>query len=128
MLPASTYYHQKVLELTKNVLPAKHVVDKIIQAKHIIETHYTNNIDLDFICSQCCLSKFHMLRLYKTCYGQTPFRFLHDKRIAAAKKMLKAGASVNDTCYHLSFESRTSFSAYFKKHTGTTPSQFRKKQ
>ena len=47
------------------------------------------------------------------------------KRLEEAKKLLKEGETVSNTCYSVGFESLNSFSNLFKSKTGQTPSAYR---
>jgi AraC-like DNA-binding protein len=62
--------------------------------------------------------------------GQHFFDFVNAHRIEEAKKLLVAATpsqmSVLDILYEVGFNSKSSFNTAFKKHTGTTPSAFRK--
>lgn len=62
--------------------------------------------------------------------GQHFFDFVNAYRIEEAKKLLTAATpskmSVLDILYEVGFNSKSSFNTAFKKHTGTTPSAYRK--
>ena len=62
--------------------------------------------------------------------GQHFFDFVNAYRIEEAKKLLVAATptkmSVLDILYEVGFNSKSSFNAAFKKHTGATPSAYRK--
>jgi AraC-like DNA-binding protein len=123
-----TYYHQQVLKLTREIYPKEHLCQQAIKAKSFIDTHYAANIHLNVISEQAYLSKFHFIRLFKTMYGQTPHQYLVSVRIEKAKQFLKTGMSITDTCFSVGFSSTTSFTALFKKTTGSTPSAFLARQ
>ncbi len=58
-------------------------------------------------------------------YGKTPYQYLTMLRIEEAKRQLKQeSTSISSVCYNLNFESVTSFSKLFKKHTGVTPTNY----
>jgi AraC-like DNA-binding protein len=73
-------------------------------------------------------SKFHLLRLFKKYYGQTPKQYLIEKRIEKAKELLQEGETVTETCFATGFGSPSSFSTLFKSRVGLTPVEFQKKQ
>jgi AraC-like DNA-binding protein len=62
---------------------------------------------------------------------QNFFDFINRHRIEAAKKMLTNPAdkkiTVLEVLYEVGFNSKSSFNTIFKKHTGLTPSEFKKK-
>ena len=122
-----TFYQQEILKIRDNNLPKQYLIDRVVKAKQIIDRYYCSGIDLNFISGEAFLSKFHLVRLFKFCYGKTPYQQITDKRIAKAETLLSNGATVSETCYELGFDSNASFCIYFKKHLGLTPSCFRKK-
>jgi len=121
------FYQKEILRIRDNHLPKQYLVDRVVKAKQTIDKHFCSEIDLDFISREAFLSKFHLIRLFKICYGKTPYQLITEKRIHEAETLLTKGASVSETCYQLGFESMTSFSIYFKKHRGLSPNKFRKK-
>lgn len=115
------------VENFKKILPEEDLIKQIIKAKKYIDNHYTENIDLDKIACESAFSKFHFLRLFKNIYGRTPYQYLKSTRIDNAKKLLKNGETIKNTCFYVGFESITSFNALFKRSTGLTPALFQKK-
>ena len=97
---------------------------RIVQAKLFIDNHYAEDIDLTNIANEAYFSKFHFVRLFKSIYGKTPHLYLTSVRINKAKELLKKNMSVLDVCLLVGFDSPTSFTAVFKKNTGSTPSAF----
>ena len=123
-----SYYQDQILKIRDNDLPKQYLIDRVVKAKQTIDGHFSSEIDLNFISGEAFLSKFHLIRLFKICYGKTPYQQITEKRIGKAETLLINGLSVSETCFELGFESKASFCAYFKKHLGLTPTSFRKKQ
>jgi len=122
------FYRKEVLRLHNELYDKAHLTERVIQAKHYIDTHYTEAIDLKAISAASHLSLFHFIRLFKRYYGTTPHRYLKELRIAKAKEHLRAGMSVSEACYLVGFDSLSSFTGLYKKLTGTLPKhQVRKK-
>ncbi len=64
--------------------------------------------------------------LYKAKFGISPVDDLLEKRIIAAKKLLKyTDMSISDIATELQFHQVQHFSRYFKKITGKSPSEYR---
>lgn len=123
-----TYYHTQVIKIKNQYYPKSHVANHLIRAKRFIDQNFCENIDLETISDFSFLSKFHFIRSFKKCYGKTPHQYLTEKRIQLAKQLLLSKCSVAETCYHIGFDSTTSFAAFFKKYVGISPSAFQKKQ
>ena len=108
--------------------PKIYLYQRIVKAKLYIDAHYRQQIDLDNISDEAYFSKFHFIRTFKKIYGKTPHQYLTAVRIDAAKILLCDEAQVSSVCLELGFESISSFSGLFKKHTGYTPSEYQQVQ
>ncbi|MFK7747108.1 MAG: helix-turn-helix domain-containing protein [Kordia sp.] len=100
----------------------------MINIKNYIDTYYETNVNLDALSQSEFVSKYHLLRLFKKYYGQTPRQYLIDTRIEKSKVQLKNGMSVTETCFSVGFESVGSFSTLFKTRIGISPSKYQKEQ
>jgi AraC-like DNA-binding protein len=122
-----TFYHQQLLRIREMHYPADHLAMRLLRAKNFIDENEAANLDMEILARQAMLSKFHFARLFHQFYGRTPHQYVTERKLLKARTLLKC-TTVQDTCHALGFESRTSFSALFKRYTGVTPSVFRKKQ
>ena len=97
-----------------------------------IRNYITENshlpITLDKLCAQFAISKSHLLRRFKECFGQSVMEYYHYVRTERAKAYLKAGHSVSEVSDLLGFSSVYTFSRFFKTHTGRSPIQYRRQQ
>lgn len=119
-------YQAAIQNHCDNLYPKDYLVLRVIEAKHFIENQFSNPLDLQQMAQEACLSKFHFLRLFKSCYGCTPHQFLISVRVEKAKQLLKLGLSLSAACHLVGFESKTSFITLFKKITGSTPLAYQK--
>ncbi len=68
----------------------------------------------------------HLSNTIQQTTGKSPCDLGHEKTIAVAKKLLENPELTNsEVAYKLTYEP-TNFTKYFKKHTGITPSAYRK--
>lgn len=102
-------------------------LDTVIGIRNYINSNYDAALNLDLLSRTRFVSKFHLLRLFKKYYGQTPKQYLTDKRIEQAKEHLKKGMNITDTCLAVGFETQSSFSTLFRSRTGLTPTEFQKR-
>jgi AraC-like DNA-binding protein len=103
------------------------VYKKIVTAKLYMDENFHEPIDLQRISRQACLSRFHFHRLFTRIYQRTPHRYLTQKRIEQARRMLAGKElTVSEICNQVGFESIGSFSMLFKKEIGSGPRHYRK--
>jgi AraC-like DNA-binding protein len=120
-----TYYRSEIERIRNSCYPNKGQLDTVIATRHYIDHHYDR--ELNVLSRIRFMSKFHLLRLFKRYYGQTPKQYLTEKRLIRAKELLAGGGSISETCYDIGFESPASFSTLFKARFGMTPSDFQKR-
>lgn len=123
-----TPYEKEINRINAKLYSNQEQIDTVIGIRNYIDNNYDKGLNLNFLSRVRFVSKYHMLRLFKRHYGQTPRQYLMDKRVANAKELLKDGISVTKACYAVGFESPGSFSTLFKTKTGKSPSQYQKEQ
>jgi AraC-like DNA-binding protein len=104
--------------------PKIYLYKRIVQAKLFIDTHFSDDIDLNNIADEACFSKFHFIRLFKNIYGKTPHQYLTSVRIESSKELSQKDYSVAETCLAVGFDSVSSFTALFKRYTNLCPSEY----
>jgi len=123
-----TFYRDEVARLDKTLYPHDDLTKQIKAAKLYIDTHFSDEINLDKIAGKALVSKFHLIRVFKRYYGRTPHQYLQEVRIEMAKKILLKGKSIDEVCNSIGFKSKTSFISLFKKMTGVTPLAYQNKK
>ncbi|WP_431160709.1 helix-turn-helix domain-containing protein [Flagellimonas beolgyonensis] len=102
-------------------------LNTVIGTRHYLNNHFDKALNLHLLSTVRHTSKFHLLRLFKKYYGQTPKQYLNGKRIEHAKEFLRNGTSITETCFKVGFECPSSFTTFFKSRAGMTPTEFQKK-
>ena len=123
-----TFYEKELHRIRNIVYSNEGQINTVIGIRNYIENNYDVNLNLDLLSNIQFVSKYHLLRLFKKYYGQTPRQYLIDKRIEKSKEYLINGMSVTETCFSVGFESLGSFSTLFKTKTGKSPTGFQKEQ
>ena len=96
------------------------------RARELIDTHYTQPLDLDQLAQAVNLSCFHLLRAFRGVFHMTPHEYLTRKRIERAKALLAdSDLTVTEICFEVGFESLGSFSTLFHRIAGWSPSIYR---
>lgn len=101
--------------------------DLIHQAKEYIGNHYTDpELSLNAVAARVNLSASHFSVVFSQETEQTFKEYLTELRINKAKELLRMTALRSaDIAYQVGYNDPHYFSSVFKKHTGSSPSEFR---
>ncbi|QIL39511.1 helix-turn-helix transcriptional regulator [Pedobacter sp. HDW13] len=103
------------------------VLKRLTLAKEYISSNYNQNITLEQIAEQACLSVNHLLRTFKEAYEISPYQFLMQLRLNRAKKLLQTTSySLNEIVGLVGFECPSSFIRLFKHTFNITPLKYKK--
>ena len=122
-----TYYLKEITQIKKKCYYNQGQLDTVIGTRHYINNNFDKDLNLDLLSHIRFTSKFHLLRLFKKYYGQTPMQYLIEKRLEKSKELLISGQTITETCFDIGFESPSSFSTLFKSKFGLTPTEFQKR-
>ena len=100
-------------------------VDQIIDYIH---THYNEPMSNGMFSQLTGYHEYYLNRLFTKHTGSTIHQYILDARISHARKiLLNTDDSLSAVAEQVGFNSNTYFSSYFRKATGLSPAQFRKK-
>jgi AraC family transcriptional regulator len=86
------------------------------------------DVSLAALASDAGLSRFHFCRAFKESTGLSPHAWLRQHRLEQAMNMLRdTDASVVSVAASLGYASQTAFAAAFRRLTGETPSDWRRR-
>ena len=106
---------------------ARQVLDFMGKERPFLEPELT----LEQLAGKLSLRPKILSQVINETVGQNFFDFVNRYRIEEAKKLLANPAdkkiTVLEVLYEVGFNSKSSFNTLFKKHTGLTPSEFKKK-
>lgn len=122
-----SHYFKEITRINNICYANKGQMDTVIGTRHFINNNFDKDLNLDLLSDVRFTSKFHLLRLFKRYYGQTPKQYMIDKRIQKAKEMLATGTTVTETCFSIGFNCPSSFCTLFKSRAGLTPTEFIKR-
>ena len=100
---------------------------RLLPAKRFIESNPIAKFTLDTLARLTNMSVTNFRREWTRIYKSTPLAYRDALRIKRAKELLTSSFStiseISDVC---SFDNPSYFIRFFKKHTGLTPSEYRK--
>ena len=74
-------------------------------------------------------SQSQVIRIFKAAYGVTPYEYLMNSRIVAAKRMLdETGMLIREIAFRTGFSDEHYFSDLFKRKVGCSPAAYRKRK
>jgi AraC family transcriptional regulator len=86
------------------------------------------DVSLAALAADAGVSRFHFCRAFKESTGLSPHAWLRQHRLEQAMNMLRdVDASVVSVAAALGYSSQTAFAAAFRKMTGETPSEWRRR-
>ena len=98
----------------------QNIADKIMQMSDGI-------CDLDKLSSEVYVSKYHLIRKFKSKIGITPHQFLIQVRVRNAQKEIANGGRLIDAAIDNGFYDSSHFDKCFQKIVGIPPSEYSKK-
>ena len=100
--------------------------EKFMYICNYISTHCTEDLTLDGVSALAGFSKFHFTRLFKQFTNVSFYKYLNQKRIASAEKLLaNPEYTITDVALNSGFSSFSSFIRMFKIIKNCTPTEFR---
>lgn len=92
-----------------------------------IKEHYKEDIGRNELAEEFHLAPEYLSKTYKKQMGVSLKDTIAEYRIEEAKRLLERGERVSDVAEAVGFDNFTYFSTMFKKYTGVSPNQYRKK-
>jgi AraC family transcriptional regulator len=93
-----------------------------------MHAHLGEEVSLEDLAKVACLSRFHLIRLFKQVYGETPYQRLTRLRIELACQRLATGSDlVAHIALDCGFPNQTHFAAAFRRQVGVSPRDYRRR-
>lgn len=103
-------------------------VDRLARARAFLEERYRDELEVEELARVACYSRYHFLRLFRQAYAETPHRYLVERRMREARRLLgTTELPVTDVCLQVGFRSLGSFSRTFRDAVGEPPIAYRRR-
>lgn len=97
------------------------------EAKRLIDEHFTEDINLDWLAEHAHISKYYLSRAFRRCFGQSPMHYLTGRRVQEACHLLRhTDHNPSEISAYVGFSSPSYFSQAFRRLMGISPSGYRK--
>lgn len=119
-------YGGMALELAKTPVAMSAV--RLLRAKDYIETHLAQPLLLEQIAEAAALSTYYFARNFKALTGVSPHRYVTQRRIELAKKLLgSTRRPIAEVARQVGMPNQSHFATHFRALVGCTPSEFRRR-
>ena len=99
-----------------------------LRYRALVEAHYTEQWPVSRYAHALHTTESTLNRLCHEVAGRTAFNVLQDRMVLEARRKLTyIAAPVSRLAYELGFQDPAYFCRFFRKHTGMTPSEFRRR-
>ncbi|WP_432592078.1 helix-turn-helix transcriptional regulator [Stenotrophomonas maltophilia] len=95
------------------------------RALRYVDEHLSQPLRVTELAQAACVSRFHLVRLFRTGTGASPLRYVRRRRIERARQLLP-GAQLPMACLaqQLGFFDQSHFVRSFRAETGCSPGQY----
>lgn len=94
----------------------------------LLQRYNKRERNVGFYAKQLNITPKYLSSVVKEVSGKTAARWIDESVILEAKTLLKySGMSIQEIAYSLNFSTQSFFGKYFKQHTGTSPSRYKRK-
>ncbi|HDS1828529.1 TPA: AraC family transcriptional regulator [Stenotrophomonas maltophilia] len=104
---------------------APHQAAALQRALRYVDEHLSQPLRVTELAQAACVSRFHLVRLFRTGTGASPLRYVRRRRIERARQLLP-GAQLPMACLaqQLGFFDQSHFVRSFRAETGCSPGQY----
>ena len=126
------FMHHIFLTISRYIKEGKQAKNETIsdieRAVHYFNENYNKPISIEQYAQEHLMSVNWFIHSFKEVMNVPPMQYIVSLRIAAAKGYLEnSDKNINEISNIVGYENALYFSRLFKKHTGTTPSEYKKK-
>lgn len=105
-----------------------HSDETIKEVQVYIEENYAGKLSVEALAEKFAISSRNFIRRFKKATLNTPLEYIQRVKIEVAKKRLESTPNnVNEVMYHVGYMDEKAFRKTFKKFTGLSPLEYRRK-
>ena len=97
--------------------------ERIQAARERLDAEFDRDHTVSALARSIGMSAFHFTRVFTELVGRPPHRYLTERRLTAARAMLKEGRNVTETCFACGYNDLSHFSRSFGRRFGVSPSR-----
>lgn len=117
-----------ILPHVQRKLQAGDATERLWKVFHLVENHYMNPLRITEAARAACMSRSHFHAVFRRATGQTFIDYLNAFRVRMAVRMLReSDMRITEVAGACGFNSLSSFYPCFRRQTGMTPRDLRRK-
>ena len=97
--------------------------DQVERVISYINTHYTEDIDLEILEKKFFTSKYYLCKIFRKATGLTIHDYIRRKRLSSVRELRQSGKSISDAAMLSGFSDYSSFYRTYKKIMGQSPKE-----
>jgi AraC-like DNA-binding protein len=97
----------------------------MLRVRDTIDRSYGADLDVEALARSAGLSPDHLIRTFRSVFGETPHRYLQRRRVERAMNLLRStDLDVTEVCLAVGFTSLGTFSRLFSAVVGESPTAY----
>ena len=97
----------------------------MLGVRDVLDRDYAADLDVEALARSAHLSPDHLIRSFRSVFGETPHRYLQRRRVERAMFLLRTtDLDVTDVCLAVGYTSLGTFSRLFTAVVGKPPSDY----
>lgn len=106
----------------------EHSDEAIKEAQLYIEENFEEKLSVENLAKRFAISSRNFIRRFKKATQSTPFEYIQRVKVEVAKKSFESSTlNINEVMYNVGYNDEKAFRKTFKKYTGLSPLEYRKK-
>jgi AraC-like DNA-binding protein/mannose-6-phosphate isomerase-like protein (cupin superfamily) len=94
---------------------------KVVNIMQYINSHLTQNLDIDTLAQKFYISKYYMMRLFKAETGYTIGNYITYRRLLLARELIFDGQPITQACFSSGFGDYSTFLRAYKSEFSESP-------
>ncbi len=93
-------------------------------AREFLNSNFSQNVSLGELAGECGISRYWLIKAFKSQVGIPPYAYLTNVRIRHAISLLRQGAQPVKVAFECGFSDQSHLTRTFKRFVGVTPGRF----